>query len=64
MWDVIGMSEIKISNESMKELKKRELLCHSAAIKGQWGVGFLVKETFKEKSYGIQNHIRVNCYLK
>ena len=47
-WDVIGLGEVRIKEESFTTLQSGHLLYHSEANNGQAGVGFLVNKKWKD----------------
>lgn len=49
-WDIIGLSEIRRNFETIREKKDTQtIFCHGKAINGQGGVGFLMKNKYKNQ---------------
>lgn len=47
-WDIIGLSEVRRNNDCCEERKSGNILCHSAGITGNYGVGFLIKKEHRD----------------
>lgn len=52
---VLGLAETRRTAEKIVELKSRNMLLHTAAWKGQRGVGFLVRKEWKENISNFNN---------
>ncbi|RZF46230.1 hypothetical protein LSTR_LSTR010892 [Laodelphax striatellus] len=44
LWDIIGIAEIRRSYEKIAERNSGHIFCHSAATRGNRGVGFFVNK--------------------
>lgn len=46
-WDIIGLAEVRRNYVSIEHRKTKTILCHSAAVGGNHGVGFLMQSKWK-----------------
>lgn len=48
-WDVLGFAKFGRSYEAISEIKGGHLFCHSSAVRGMWGVGFMVRDVLNSR---------------